>query len=494
MQHLKISFYLCAIVLCFTNCAKDEDDFLVTTSEINDFVWKGMNAFYLYKDNTPELSDARFSSITEYQNYLNGFSTPEDLFHSLLYNTSTEDRFSWITDDYIALEQQFNGESITHGMEYGLVILKNGGNKVFGYVRYVMPNTDAESKGIKRGDIFNRIDGVELFYNSSTDSNIDLVQGTSYTIGMAAYDDKGTETRDDDSFESIAEEVALVKSTYTENPIYDQKILAVNGKKIGYLMYNGFTGTDVFDSQLNSAFGTFRSEGITDLVLDLRYNPGGSVSTATWLASMITGQFTGDVFIKEEWNSDWQTYFENNDPEGLLNPFVDTMEKRSTSGSVSFSETINHLNLSKVYVITTGNTASASELIINGLTPYIDVVQIGGITTGKYQASRTVYDSPTFSKAEVNTKHTYAMQPLIFKSLNVLGNTDYFDGLTPDILLSENYGNLGILGDLNEPLLAAAIADITGTARRQYTIETSKSEELSHSKMLQPLPNAMYVD
>ncbi|MHA7944696.1 S41 family peptidase [Formosa sp. 3Alg 14/1] len=494
MQHLKIPFFLCALVLCFTNCAKDEDDFLVTTSEINDFVWKGMNAFYLYKDNVPDLSDARFTSNTEYQNFLNGFSTPEGLFNSLLYNTSTEDRFSWITDDYIALEQQFSGESVTHGMEYGLVLLQNAGNKVFGYVRYVMPNTDAEQKGIKRGDIFNRVNGVELYYNSSTDTNIDLVQGTSYTIGMATYNDNGTETSDDDSFESIPEEVDLVKSSHTENPIYKQEVLNVNGKKVGYLMYNAFTGTDAFDSQLNSAFGTFKSEGISDLVLDLRYNPGGSVSTATWLASMITGQFTGDVFVKEEWNSDWQTYFETNSPEAILNPFVDTMEKRSTSGSVSFSETINHLNLSKVYVLTTRSTASASELIINGLTPYIDVVQIGGITTGKYQASRTVYDSPTFSKAEVNTKHTYAMQPLIFKSLNALGNTDYFNGLTPDISLSENYGNLGVLGDVNEPLLAAALADITGTSRRQYSTDANIPKELSHSKMLQPLPNAMYVD
>ena len=493
MQDLKPYLYLFVLLFCFTNCAKDEDDFPVTVSDINDFVWRGMNTYYLYKDNVPDLYDDRFASNEAYESYLNNYSSPEDLFYSLLYNTDTEDRFSWITDDYIALEQAFSGESTTHGMEYGLVKLGTA-DVVFGYVRYVLPGTDAELKGVKRGDIFNRVDGVSLYYNSSSDTNIDLLEADAYTIGMATYNNQGTVTTTDDMVESNTEEIALVKSTYTENPILDQRVIETSGKKIGYLMYNGFTGTDTFDSELNAAFGTFKSEGITDLVLDLRYNPGGSVSTATWLASMITGQFTGDVFVKEEWNSDWQTYFETNSPEDLLNPFVDIMEKTTTTNSVTFSESINHLNFSKVYVITSQSTASASELIINGLTPYIDVVQVGDVTVGKYQASRTLYDSPTFSKTEVNATHTYAMQPLIYKSSNANGNTDYFDGLDPDIYLKEDYGNLGELGDVSEPLLAAAISDITGTGRIMTTSETSNLKEVSHSKMLQPFPNSMYVD
>ncbi|MDW5289338.1 S41 family peptidase [Formosa sp. PL04] len=478
---------------CFSSCAEDYDDYPVTATEINDFVWKGMNAYYLYKEDVSDLSDGRFATNSAYQSYLNEFSNPEDLFYNLLYNRETEDRFSWITDDYIALEQQFNGESLNHGMEYGLVKLKSS-NTVFGFVRYILPVSDAERKGLKRGDIFNRVDGVALYYNSASDTNIGLMQGQSYSLGFATYNNNGTEKIDDDSVESINTEIALVKSNYTENPIYDQKILEVSGKKVGYLMYNGFTGTDTFDSQLNTVFGTFKSEGITGLVLDLRYNPGGSVSTATWLASMITGQFTGDVFVKEQWNSDWQTYFETNDPDALLNPFVDVMEKRNSSNSVTFSENLNHLNLNKVYVITTKSTASASELIINGLTPYINVVQVGDITVGKYQASRTLYDSPTFSKSEVNPTHTYALQPLIFKSLNADGKTDYFEGLDPDIFLKEDYGNLGVLGDVNEPLLAAALSNISGTGRKLFNTETSELKELSNSKSLQPLPNAMYVD
>ncbi|MGJ5643169.1 S41 family peptidase [Formosa sp. S-31] len=481
------------IALTFTSCFKDQDDNPVASQDINDFVWKGLNTFYLYKDEVPNLADNRFTSDSDYLKYLSSYTEPEDLFYSLLYNRNTEDRFSWITDDYIALEQQFSGQSTTHGMEYGLVKFANS-NAVFGYVRYVLPNTDADIKGVERGYLFNRVDGEYLYYNSSSDTNIGLMSGSAYSIGLAGYNNQGTTSTSDDSIESIDEEIALVKSEYTENPVYINKVIALNNQKVAYLMYNGFTGTDAFDSQLNSVFGAFKSAGVTDLVLDLRYNPGGSVRTATWLASMITGQFTGDVFVKEQWNSDWQSYFENQNPEALLIPFVDVMEKQNSNNSTTFKETINSLQLSRVYVLTTQSTASASELIINGLKPYIEVIQIGDVTTGKYQASRTLYDSPDFSKSGVNPTHTYAMQPLIFKSLNAEGVTDYYDGLTPDIAIREHYGNLGELGSITEPLLQIALAQITGTDRAAFQSDNFEYTYLSDSKGLLPLPNAMYLN
>ena len=107
-------------------------------------------------------------------------------------------------------------------------------------------------------------------------------------------------------------------------------------------------------------------------------------------------------------------------------------------------------------------TASASELLINGLEPYINVVQIGERTTGKFQASTTLYDSEDFGRRGANPNHTYAIQPMIFKTLNANGKTDYHDGLNPDIELIEDIENLGIIGDLNEPLLQAALNDIQG--------------------------------
>src|SRR5690606_21071041 len=103
---------------------------------------------------------------------------------------------------------------------------------------------------------------------------------------------------------STGESVLLNKTQYNENPVYITKTFDINGQKIGYLMYNSFIKD--YETDLNNAFAQLKSEGATSLVLDLRYNGGGSVETATDLASMVTGQFNGQVFYKEFWNADRQ--------------------------------------------------------------------------------------------------------------------------------------------------------------------------------------------
>ena len=118
-------------------------------------------------------------------------------------------------------------------------------------------------------------------------------------------------------------------------------------------------------------------------------------------------------------------------------------------------------NLNKVIIITSRSSASASELVINCLRPYIDVIQVGTTTYGKYQASVTLYDSPDFSLNGVNPSHNYALQPLVLKTLNSIGETDYYNGLSPNIIADEDSSNLGIIGDLDEPLLSLALEQIT---------------------------------
>lgn len=252
-------------------------------------------------------------------------------------------------------------------------------------------------------------------------------------------------------------------------------------------MYNGFRSSNISLTQLNALFDFFRGQNITDLVLDLRYNGGGSVNTAIWLSCMITGQFTGELFFKEQWNTSAQAILESQAPGSLDNPFVNEMIITNTNGEVTFQQGINSLNLNKVHVITTRSTASASELVINGLRPYIDVVQIGTPTLGKPQASITLYDSPNFLREGANPSHTYAMQPLIYEVENAAGFSSYYAGLnpTPGLEQSENYANMGTIGDVNEPLFARAIQVITGNNRslQDYSktdldyIELSKNSE-----------------
>src|SRR5690606_27696223 len=141
------------------------------------------------------------------------------------------------------------------------------------------------------------------------------------------------------------------------------------------------------------------------------------------------------------------------------------------------------------YVITTGSTASASELIINGLNPYIEVIKVGTTTVGKYQASTTLYDSPNFGRTNANPRHTYAVQPLIYKSINSVGFTDFDDGFSPDVSLGEQLNNLGELGNPTEPLLAAAILNIQGLGR--FGSPSEFAPMLSDSKDLLPFSKEM---
>ncbi|WP_194768074.1 S41 family peptidase [Tamlana sp. I1] len=478
MNRIKVSI-LILVAFISVGCFEDLDDQPITIPQINDFVWKGLNRFYLYKDDVPNLANNRFSSSSEYEDYLENFSTPEALFESLIYKRTTVDRFSWIVDNYFELDAFFSGISMSNGMEFQIYRFPASPETVFGVVTYVLPNTSAETNGVKRGDIFYGVDGTSL-----TTSNVSqLLSTNNYTINLGTYNDNNTADTNDDSITPTTESIALTKVQYTENPIYINNVLNVNSKKIGYLMYNGFTGTDAFNNELNNVFGSFKSAGINELVLDLRYNSGGSVNTAILLSSMITGQFKGKVFSTEQWNSEFQAAFENDDPEQLINRFVDTNK----------GTPLNSLQLQKVYVLTTKRSASASELVINSLQPYIQVVQIGTTTAGKYQASTTLYDSPNFRRQGANPRHTYAMQPLIFKSLNVDGKTDYFNGLAPTTELAEQVNNLGVLGDVNEPLLAAAISDISGTAKKA-TSKPFALEILKSSEDFDAFETGMYID
>ena len=469
MLKKKLIFALFVTTILLSSCFKDRDDEISSeltdeiAFEVKDFIYRGLNFFYLYKSDTPELADDAFASEDEKNTFLQSFDTPESLFDFL---KATQDRFSILVDDYVELINALNGTTENNGMEYGLIRYPDGSGNVFGYVRYVLPNTDAEAKGLERGIIFNTVDGQQI----TEDNFSTLLEPTTYTIGLATYDGE--------NITPIGNSVELTKAPYTENPVFIAKTLTVEDQPIGYLMYNAFTRD--FDPQLNAAFAQFQSDGITELVLDLRYNGGGSVSTATDLASMVTGQFNGQVFYNEQWNADRQDEYAS---PGLFD------------NTLNNGDAINSLNLTRLYVITTGRTASASELVINGLDPYIEVIQVGTNTTGKFQASFLLFDAPApnFSLNEANTSHTYAMLPLVFKTANVAGVTDFLDGLVPDVMVAEDYSDLGTLGDTKEPLLAAVLEEIFPThGSTQFPVEGL--EEIGESKQYSPLHQIMVAE
>lgn len=468
MRFTKIFIFL-FLFSFISSCSKKEEN--PSDIEIQNFIWKGLNAYYLWQNEVPDLSDRRFSSQQQLNEYLREFEDPNLLFESLLYQRETTDKWSWIVEDYIALEQSFQGTTQTTGMEFGLVRYRNERNNVFGYVRYVIPNTDAAAQGVERGMIFSSINGTQITIDNYR--NLLFSEETALTINLSNYNSGDPITN--------GTSINLTKSSYTENPIHLAKTINEGGKKIGYLMYNSFTTT--FDSQLNQIFSQFKTDGVTDLIIDLRYNGGGSVQTACYLGSMITGQFTGDVFSKQLFN---EKYMNIANPESLVNRF---------KNKIGNSENINSLNLNTIYFITTSSSASASELVINSLDPYIDVFTVGGKTTGKYVGSITLYDSPNlYSKDNINPNHNWAMQPIVLEIVNKDNNNDK-DGIEPTIEIPEDFSNLGVLGNSEEPLLARTLQFITtGNRAAKSSSSPIVLETISSSKANNLLHNNMYID
>jgi hypothetical protein len=464
MKNIVKSFLLVLLFALPLSCEDMDDNAVPSELQIKDFIWKGMNLYYLWQADVSDLADDRFANQTQLNTFLETFENPTTLFNALRVNTSI-DRFSVIYSDYSVLEGVLSGNTLNNGMDYGLRYKSGSTTDIYGWVRYIIPNSDAAAKPVARGNIFYAINGTPL----TIDNYRTLLANETYTVNFADFDG-GNITPNGQS-------VTLTKTALAENPILLSNVITQNDKKIGYLMYNGFFPS--FDNQLNTVFGDFISQGVTHLVLDLRYNSGGSVNTATKLASMITGQFSGQLFARQQWNAKAQAYFQANNPGSLENKFIGGL---------------NSLNLNKVYVLTTKSSASASELVINCLKPYINVIQIGDVTAGKNVGSITLYDSPTFAKQNVNPNHKFAMQPIVLKIIDKNGFGDYTAGISPTFLLPENLNDLGILGNVNEPLLNAAINQIIANGRMMPQVPSVFERDFTDAKAINPLRTEMYID
>lgn len=365
-------------------------------------------------------------------------SDPEDYFEALL-NRPT-DRFSVIYPDYEELMNALSGISLEAGYEFILFKESNTSDNVIAEISYIKKNSPASSAGLKRGDVIQKINGTqmtvanyrELLEKTDEQHTVSYIRFNEEANGFVAQPD-----------------LSLSPVQLSENPNFLDSIYTIGNQKIGYVVYHFFApgsgeGSTSYDDEMDAIFANFKANNINHLIVDFRYNSGGYVSSAVNLASLIApGASQSAVFSKTKYNA-------------LVMQEVPELRNQQTAFKSKTQNLGNTLTGSKVYILTSNRTASASELIINGLKPYMNVFLIGDQTTGKNVGSIAFED-------EKNPQNKYGLLPIVSQSFNSLDQSDYSTGFTPNIALKESSERLRPLGDVNELLLRTAISEITGT-------------------------------
>jgi C-terminal processing protease CtpA/Prc len=375
----KLSILILISIMIMGSCKKDDEPAEITPEMAKDSLYYIMNIYYYWYNLMPAVDR-------------NAYSNPYDLLNAMRYKEL--DRWSFVAD-YESFLAQMEGDFVGHG----IMVALSEDNTV--RIAQIYKNAPLYANGVRRGWILKTVNGYDMakIFLDGDNEAYDAAFGPK-TEGIT---NSFVFEKPDGSIYSVSS----TKTKFTINTVilYDTIWLDAAGtKKAGHLVFDYFIIPS--SQELQTAFSFFKANGVTDLIVDLRYNPGGYLDVTQQLASYIGGNsLSGRVFATLSYNNKLQS---------LNNTY------RFLSSSYS-------LTIPRVVVITSRATASASEAIINGLSPHMTVVTVGDTTEGKCVGM----DGFVVGKK-------YLFSPITFKIVNSLGQGDYFDGLIPDQLATDD--------------------------------------------------------
>lgn len=368
-------------------------------TDVNSRVFCALQQDYLwYRDLPASINPDSYSSP---EAMLQAVVAPQDRYSFILTRQEYEDRF---------INATFFG--------YGFSSVRADNNTAL-QIAYVYDDGSAAQNGLRRGDKIIEIEGVSV---ASWLSQLDAGQITSddiYGPNQAGVVRNFVWRKPDDTVQSSD----FAKSEVTTNTVLHRSVSIQGDKRIGYLVFNTFI--ELSESELETAFADFAAQGVDELVLDLRYNGGGLIRVANQLATQIAqNAVQNQVFVKYQYND------------------KNTAKNTTTRFALGAGRSV--LNLPRVFVLTTQSSCSSSELVINSLAPFVDVVQIGDTTCGK----------PVGQQPDIIGD--YVLFAINFQTVNALDQGDYFDGLQPNCQVNDAItGDWGVETD---PLYAEAIS------------------------------------
>lgn len=378
------------------------------------------------------------------------------------------DRWTQMTDDYTGMTGSTDGISTgTYGFGIKLYLKEKNSTAVVGFITYTYPGSPAEKAGLKRGDVILEVDGVEMTQSNYYDA---LFASSSVKVGVGRYTAKG--------YTPVEKTFSMTSVSMYEDPVVLSKVFDCDGKKVGYLLYTSFT----FESSLDlvEVCKDFKKAGVTELILDLRYNGGGYVFTEEVLASMLAPEAevkNGSVFETEIWNDEYMAYYKKKNVD-LNTYFRNEFSQKHNDKSYDINTSDANIGISKIYALVTGSSASASEAILVGLMPYLDIEIIGEQTHGKYCAGimwkgeewfQDIVDNYKENKLDFAEKHPqfadwkkYIADWGIYVMISMYAdkngeNPCMPNGLTPDVEANDLFEESYQLGDEREAMLNVAL-------------------------------------
>jgi len=395
---------------------------------LRDSVYLYTKEVYLWQDVIPaynQFNPRQYKGATELESAQNVMDAIRKL--------QALDRFSFVTT-----QEESDGLQSGEDKDYGFFIKAASIDKaepldsIFWFVTYAYNQSTAGQAGVQRGWYISKINGTAIGYDQPS---VDILNNVFFgTTTSASF-----EFKKPDGTTATAN---LSKTSFTANSVLYKTVIDAGTKKVGYLVFNQFFGQPSRD-ELAQAFSYLQGQGINDLVVDLRYNPGGSVDTEDTLSNFIAPSASNNqIMYQYIFNQTLQ-----NNQHQLIRAKLGYGNIFSSSANTVKFQKAGSLNLPRVFFIVTGNTASASELLINNLRPYMDVKLIGDTTYGKPVG---FFPIPIYN---------YDIYPISFKTVNSAGSADYYTGFAPDKLVADGVNKNW--GDITEPSLAAALEYIS---------------------------------
>jgi len=363
---------LILISYVFVGCREKEDEQQsyedAVANQVKDKIAETMDDFYFWRENIPPGINPR------------AFSSNASLVDAMLYKPIDKWTYTTTKAEFDALTRA--GQFAGHGFVQSIDV---DGNLRIGAV---FKNSPAEQAGFKRSTKILAINGKSAAEILATNSMTEVIGPREVGVinNFRIQDPDGT-----------IRDIQVPKAIVTQNTVMHHQIETIGNKKIGYLVFMAFRESSI--NELNVAFTDFKAAGVTDLIVDFRYNGGGFVNVAEHLANMIApSSAIGQVLARYTFNSR-QT----------------SREENLRIGANSLN-----LNLQRMVAITSPGTASASELVINGLDPFMDMKLVGEQTGGKPVGAYVLQIADQ------------VLVPITFKTVNANGVGDYYDGLIVD--------------------------------------------------------------